>query len=452
MAVPLDVTAVRKHFPALDREQVYFDNAGGSQVLQEVVDSVSTYLATTNVQLGASYPIGQQSTKLYEHGFQSAAEYINATRDSIVLGSSTTQLYRNLSLALFDHITPGSEIILSTIDHEANLASWVQLASFRGATIKWWHPSFSPSNTTNPHLTPDSLRPLLSDKTKIVACTHTSNILGTITPVRAIADLVHTQPHALLCVDAVAYAPHREVDVQSFGVDFYAFSWYKIYGPHISMLYASKRGREAMLSLGHFFKRGRDLETLLGLAGASYELVNGVPAVVQYIQSLAGTAAPTTMVGAAAEGLKKLVVGQEEEDKDFPTFRARVGAAWTRVADHEQALQAKVLGYLTEQEPKHGRKITVWGETRADAALRVPVISFTVEGWKSRDLVLKVQERTGGRFGFRWGAFYSNRLVEDVLGMKDVDDGVVRVSLVHYNTLEEVGEFVDALDAVLREA
>lgn len=454
MAPSLDVQAVRKHFPALDKDQVYFDNAGGSQVLREVVDSVSTYLATTNVQLGASYPIGKQSSGKYEDGYEMAASYINAGRDEIVLGSSTTQLYRNLSMSLFEHLSPGSEIVISTMDHEANIASWVHMASLRSVEVKWWTPSFAKGSTSNPQLDPEVLRGLMSDKTKLVACTHTGNILGTISPIRAIADVVHSSPHALLCVDAVAYAPHREVDVRALDADFYAFSWYKLYGPHIAMLYASPRARAVMTSLGHFFKSSSTVEEMLGLAGTSYELLAGVPPVVRYLENLS-SAAPTSTIGAATESLRSLVNGSSEESSNVPSSssinRPSLVTAWTTIAAHEQTIQSILLSYLANPAPSHGRQVTIWGEPRADASLRVPVISFTIAGWKSKDLVLAVQDRSGGKFGFRWGAFYSNRLVSDVLGFSDIDDGVARVSLVHYNTEAEVREFVAVLDEVLKE-
>jgi selenocysteine lyase/cysteine desulfurase len=138
------------------------------------------------------------------------------------LGSSTTQLFRNLSYAL--EFPAGSELILSKIDHEANIASWVDLATRRNLIIKWW----LPKTKENQKLEASDLKELLSDKTVLVTCTHASNILGTIHDIKAIAEAVHTVPGAFLCVDAVAYAPHRPIDVKDLGVDFYCFSWYKV--------------------------------------------------------------------------------------------------------------------------------------------------------------------------------------------------------------------------------
>lgn len=333
--------------------------------------------------MGASYPIGQASTTIFSTACATVANYINATGPSeVVLGPSTTQLFRNLSQALWTHIQPGDEIVISNLDHEANIASWVQLATHRSAKIIWWS---SPS-PTNPILTPSTLLPLLSPRTKLVTCTHTSNILGTINPIAAIASTVHTIPNALFCVDAVAYAPHRGIDVKALGVDFYSFSWYKVYGPHIASLYASSAAQRKLETLGHFFKPRDSLENLLGLAAANYELTASLPEVVGYLKEV----------------------------------------DWQRIAEYEEFLQGILLEYLNGKEG-----ITVRGEPSADKEKRVPVVSFTVEGWRSRDVVEAIERRSD--FGCRWGSFYSNRLCEDVLGL-DAVDGVVRVSLVHYNT------------------
>ena len=129
-------------------------------------------------------------------------------------------MYRNLSVSLYNYVNEGDEIIVSKTDHEANIASWVQLAADRKCTLKW----YVPEDRKNPHIDCNLLRKLMSDKTKLVACTHTSNILGTINNVKAIAKTVHEVSGALLCVDAVAYAPHRAIDVQDFGIDFYSVS------------------------------------------------------------------------------------------------------------------------------------------------------------------------------------------------------------------------------------
>jgi selenocysteine lyase/cysteine desulfurase len=317
------------------------------------------------------------------------ANYINADPSEVVLGPSTTQLFRNLSLALYDHIGPDDEIVISKLDHEANIASWITLAQWRGAKIVWWEGENDESKT-NPKLTPASLAPLLSDKTKLVTATHTSNILGTITDVRALADLIHDKSSALLCVDAVAYAPHRAIDVRLLGADIYCFSWYKLYGPHMASMYVSQSAQdEALKTIGHFFKPTATLENKLGLAGANYELTASIPDVVEYLAK----------------------------------------TPWEAIAAHEEVLQGVLIDYL-KSKPE---VFTIWGEPVADKERRVPVVSFTVKGRDSKGVVDAIEE--GSDFACRWGAFYSNRLCEEVLGL-DAVDGVVRVSLLHYNTGE----------------
>ncbi|KAK3679089.1 hypothetical protein LTR37_021455, partial [Vermiconidia calcicola] len=375
MATTFDISAVRKHFPALQQNQVYFDNAGGSQVLQEVIDSVSNYLCSKNVQLGASYPVAQASTKLVNQGNAAVAKYINANPDECVLGPSTTQLFRNLSISLFEYIKPEDEIIVSKLDHEANVASWLQLAKDRNCKLKW----YEPEDKQNPQIDPSVLRQLMSSKTKLFACTQTSNILGTINDVKAIAETVHEVPGALLCVDAVAFAPHRAIDVRDWGVDFYSFSWYKVYGPHIATLYASKEAQKHMRTLGHFFKTTDTLENLLGLAAANYELTASIPEVIQYLQNV----------------------------------------PWDQIAEFEEKLQGILIDYLNSKP----EIFQIYGEPVADRKKRVPVISFTVKDRSSREIVEAIEAKSN--FGCRWGSFYSNRLCEEVLGL-DAVDGVVR--------------------------
>ncbi|KAI4265591.1 MAG: hypothetical protein LQ337_008962, partial [Flavoplaca oasis] len=385
----LDVEAVRSHFPALKQNQVFLDNAGGTQVLSDAINSIRTYLEETNVQLGASYNIGQKATQKYNEGLQAAADFINADVSEIVIGPSTTQLFANLSQSFALSFPPSAEIIVSSIDHEANISSWVRLAKIRSLTLKWWTPSSSP---TDLKLTAANLRPLMSDKTKLVTCTHTSNILGSIHDIAAIADEVHKVEGAMLCVDGVAFAPHREIDVKALQVDFYSFSWYKVYGPHIAALYASSSAQTHISSLGHYFHTpATTLSTKLGLAAASYELVSTIPTLLAYF-------------GSSASARKE---------------------TWAAIAAHEEILQSTLLDYLNARED-----VTVYSERSPDKALRIPVISFSVHGKSSKKIVEAVDGMSD--LGIRWGHFYSKRLVDEVLGLGD--EGVVRVSMVHYNT------------------
>ncbi|KAF5267202.1 hypothetical protein FOXYS1_1934 [Fusarium oxysporum] len=399
MLYSFSVETARSQFPALVNPQIFGDNAGGSQVLGTVAKRqlIAEYLVKTNVQLGASYKTSTDSTAIFDHAYKAAARYINAGIDEIVIGASTTQVLRNLAAAL--KLQPGDEIILSEIDHESNIDPWLHYAALAGATIKWW----TPSDRKSLKVDPATLRSLMTNKTRLVACTHCSNILGTINDIKPIADVVHEVPGALLAVDGVAYAPHRAVDVKELGADFYAFSWYKVYGPHISLLYGSKAAQSQLSPLGHYFNPYDSLMDKLELAAASYELTQAIIPLTAY-------------------------------------FGVNPKQTWAAIAEHEEKLQARLIEYLVSQP-----QITMYGETSTSNLVRVPTISFIVEDRTSQSVVEAVEAVS--HVGIRWGHFFSKRLVENILGLGD--DGVVRVSLVHYNTEEEVDQIIAALREVL---
>ncbi|OQD99721.1 hypothetical protein PENVUL_c062G06457 [Penicillium vulpinum] len=358
MTSTFDVLAARTRFPALQQEQVYMDNAGGSQVLDTVAESIRSYLLNTNVQLGATYQVSQISTNAYDNAYKVAAGFTNAAPEEISIGISTTQLLHNLSTALM--FQPGDELVLSKLNHEANTSPWVHIAERLGLTVKWW----TASDPKNPVCDSTELKSLLSDKTRLVACPHASNITGTISPIREIADVVHVHPRA--------------------------FSWYKVYGPHLAQLYASSRVHDQIQSLGHFFKRTDTLDLKLNLASANYELTQSIPQVVEY-------------------------------------FGSEPSATWAQMAEHEERLQQILLEFLASNS-----RTDVIGEPTASKELRVPVISFIVQGVDSQRIVEEVERRSA--FGFRSGHMYSHRRLADVCGLDDVEDGVVRVSFLHYNT------------------
>ncbi|KAH8664947.1 pyridoxal phosphate-dependent transferase [Ilyonectria robusta] len=397
MASVFSVENARAQFPALAKKQIFGDNAGGSQVLGTVAKSISQYLVETNVQLGASYKTSTQSTGIFDDAYKAAAKYVNASVEEIVIGASTTQVLRNLAAAL--KLQPGDEVILSEADHESNIDPWLHRAALAGARVKWW----TPVDSKNPKLDPDALQNLMTSKTRLVACTHASNILGSIQDIRAIANVVHEVPGALLCVDGVAYAPHRAIDVEEIGADFYAFSWYKVYGPHISILYGSRAAQAQLESLGHYFNPSGSLMDKLELAAASYELTQSIIPLVAY-------------------------------------FGEDVKQTWAAIAEHEEKLQKRLIDYLVSRPD-----ITIYGETSTKSSARVPTVSFKIRGRSSQSVVEAVEAISD--VGIRWGHFFSKRLVEKILGLDD--DGVVRVSLVHYNTVEEVDQIVQALKKVL---
>ncbi|KAF5635764.1 selenocysteine lyase [Fusarium sp. NRRL 52700] len=392
----LDIKALRAKFPALQQDQVFLDNAGGSQILGAAADSIRDYLITSNVQMGASYSVGKLSATKVNKGYEAAARYINALPDEIVYGASSTQLLRNLALGLtFAH---GDEIIVSTLDHEANIAPWLDLAERQGLNIKWWTPE---GQGNNPKLTVESLKPLLTDRTRFLALTHCTNLLGSIHDVKAIAAAAHEYPNVLVCVDGVAFAPHRPIDVRDLGIDFYCLSWYKVFGPHIAMLYGSRDAQKQLHPLGHYFNPAESLSDKAGFSAGSYELIASISVVVDHL----------------------------------------LAESWDKSIQQEMEIQKLLLDYLHKRDDA-----TIYGEPSSDPSKRLPIVSFTIDGWNSRSVVAAIEANSN--LGLKHGHFYSHRLVKEVLDL-DTTDGVVRVSMAHYNTLEEIQAVIDTLQNII---
>jgi cysteine desulfurase family protein (TIGR01976 family) len=401
----LDLPFVRSQFPALADGFAFFDNAGGSQVLKSVADRVSDYLLTTSAQTGASYEHSQRATARLAEARRKIARLVNAARpEEIVLGPSTTVLMRFLATAMARQFAPGDEVVLTTFDHESNIGPWLALEE-RGVVFKTWS-----INRDSYAVDLDALDQLMSNRTKLVCVTHASNILGSIMPIAEIARRVQARG-AKICVDGVAYAPHRAIDVAALGVNYYVFSFYKTYGPHFAVAYGRYDDLLELDGLYHYFY-GRDKVPMkLEPGNTNYELAWGCTGIVDYLDALGG--------------------GTNE--------RSAIERAFGDIANHEEAIGERLLGYLRE---RNGVRIV--GHRSADQAIRVPTISFKVDGRDSSEIVRSVD---AARVGIRFGDFHSRRLVEH-LGLAD-QNGVVRVSMVHYNTLEEVDRLVEALDRAL---
>ncbi|EWY42087.1 aminotransferase [Skermanella stibiiresistens SB22] len=409
MLPALDLDFVRSQFPALNGDWVFFDNAGGSQTLRTVADRISDYLLTSNVQLGASYSVSQRSGERVRDAHAVIAEFIGASRpEEVVMGPSTTALMYTLSAALAEQIDAGDEIIVTDCDHEANIGPWLKLKE-RGAAIKVW--------ATNPEtleLDLADLDALMTPRTKLVCFTHASNILGTINPVAEITRFVHERG-ARVVVDAVALAPHRAAEVTEWDVDFYVFSFYKVYGPHHAVLYGKYDQLLALPSLNHFFIGRTVVPYKLQQGNVNYELSVGCTAIADYLVEL-GTRTGTQS-------------GR----------RTQILAGFDAIAQQEEILAERLLAYLRGRDD-----VAIIGHTHGDRAKRVPTISFVARGRQSDDIVTKVD---ASNIGIRFGDFYARRLIErlDLTSRK----GVIRVSMVHYNTVDEVDRLVQALDGAL---
>lgn len=406
----LDIDFVRSQFPGLAGEWILMDNAGGSQILGSAADRIRDYLLRTNVQLGATYAVSEQAGELVRAGRAAAATLFNAARaEDVALGASTTALLRALAESLRSELTPGDEVVVTNVDHEANIGPWVRLAE-RGVEVRVW--SIRPDTF---ELRLEDLERVMTARTRLVCFTHVSNILGTLNPVEEIIRRVQDRG-ARVCIDGVAHAPHRAIDVRALNADFYVASFYKIYGPHLAALYVRPDHQERLENLNHYFLGGA-FPACLEPGSVNYELTAGLPAIVDYLGALAERSG-----GGPAE-----------------TSRKRVELAFEAIAAHEAKLEARLLGYLDAKS-----NVRIIGRTSSDPSLRVPTVSFVVDGVDSSAVPLHLDTR---RIAVRYGHFYARRLIDD-LGLA-ARNGVVRVSLVHYNTLEEVEALIAGLEEIL---
>ena len=411
----LDLESVRSRFPALASGYVFLDNAGGSQVLGAVADRVRDYLLSTSVQLGASYEVSQRAAERVAEANRAAAQLVGAAEPAeIALGASSSQLLFSLSRALSREIAPGDEIVVTNADHEANVTPWLRMAEERGAVVRVWN-----VDRDSWRLEPAALLPLLGPKTRLVAFAHVSNILGTLNPVAEAVRTVRatTGDRARVVVDGVSYAPHRAVDVRAWDVDFYVFSLYKVFGPHQGLLYGK---RERLLSLGsinHLTIPEDAIPYKLLPGSLNYELAHGLPAILAHLTELGGSAGE----GESAAGRQALDAG----------FQA--------IARHEERLTRTLLSYLAGK-----RGVRIVGVPEADRERRVATVSFAVDGRNAGEIP-PVTDRH--RIGIRYGDFQSRRLITD-LGLLE-RQGVVRVSMAHYNTTEEIDRLIERLDEAL---
>lgn len=399
-APAFDFDFVRRHFPALDEGWTLFDNAGGSVPTRGVIDAVAEFLARWPVQMGASYELSAEASRRVRLGHDVMAQWIGASAGSIVIGPSTTLNLRLLANALRPLWQEGDEVIVTNLDHEANVGPWRALEA-SGIVIREWR--FREGDAT---LKLEDLDALLGPRTRLVAFTHCSNITGEILDVATIARRVH-DAGALVCVDGVAYAPHRRVRVEDWDVDFYALSLYKTYGPHIALLYGRRELLAAARGQYHVFHGEDDVPYKLEPGNPNHELTAALPMIPRYLRQLA-----------------------EHHGTDD---------AYPLIQEHETRLMERFLSFLDSK-----KKVRLVGPPTADGNARVPTLSFQVEGMKS-SLVPALLDRR--RIAIRWGHFYAYRLIRD-LGLLE-NDGIVRVSMVHYNTPEEVDRLIEALDEVI---
>ncbi len=398
----MDLEFVRAQFPAVEK-LAFFENAGGTFVPRSVIDKVRRYMSETQVQPGGDFAPSVEAA-------ERMAEMLNASPEEVMIGISTSMNVYVLAQAIRHWFAPGDEIVVTNLDHEANNGAWRRLEEF-GVTIREWR-----VNTETADLELEQLDTLLNDRTRLVCVSQCSNITGSINDIAAIARRVH-DAGALICVDAVAYAPHRQLDVKSLDVDFYLVSLYKLYGPHVSLLYGK---RELLLEARrqhHYFIADDDIPLKLNPGGPNHEFTASLSGITDYFDAFHRHHFPGSNAA----------------------LHARMGECFDLITRHEQRLAEPFVDFLAS---KPG--VRVAGRATADGEARVPTFSFVVDGRDSREFPRHLAKHD---VGIRAGHFYAKRLI-DALGA-DNNNGVVRASMVHYNSPDEVSRLIRHLDEAI---
>ncbi len=408
----LDVASVRPQFPALKiadagRPRVYFDNPAGTQVPQQVIDRTVETLATKNANLGGYFSTTQQAGALVDLAHQACADFYNARSASeIVFGQNMTTLTFHMSRCLGRKFRRGNEIVLSRMDHDANVAPWLLLAEDLGLVVRWMD-----FDTETYEFPEDALRKVLSDKTRLVALGFASNCTGTINDVKTFAREAKAAG-ALVYVDAVQYAPHCAIDVQDVGADVLVSSAYKWFGPHVGVLWA----REELLAETFAYKvrpAGDDLPHKFETGTLSHEGMAGCLGAIEYL----------------------------EQFGDSGSRANRLAQAWAKLVAYEHKLTMQLIDGL-----RCVKGLTIRGLTSANAIhRRVPTVSFTLDGHHPDALA----KGFAAENMFVWSGH--NYAIEPVGRMGLLDKGgVLRVGLAHYNTATEVDAFLSCLTRIIK--
>jgi cysteine desulfurase family protein (TIGR01976 family) len=391
------------------RDRIYFDNPAGTQVPQRVIDRTVDCLANRNANLGGYFVTTVEAGELVDLAHQACADFYNAaSMNEIVFGQNMTSLTLHMSRCLGKKFKRGDEIVLSRMDHDANVAPWLLLADDLGLVVRWID-----FDTETYEFPDDALTRVLSDKTKLLAMGMASNCTGTVNDTKRFAAEAK-KAGAIVYLDAVQYAPHYAIDVQDLGADFVVSSAYKWFGPHQGILW----GREALLKDTFGYKvrpAGEELPHKFETGTLSHEGMAGTLGAIEYLEQF-GTGG---------------------------TRAKRIASAWNNLADYEHKITLQLIEGL-----KTFKGLTIRGITSANAMhRRVPTVSFTLDGHHPETLAKAFAKDNI----FVWSGH--NYAIEPVgrMGLMD-KGGVLRVGLAHYNTEAEVDALLSSLTRQIRSA
>ena len=419
--MPFDHFIIREQFPSLNRPVVFFDNPGGTQIARKSLERIVAYLTLHNANHDGVFATSRESDAILDEAHAAMADFLNAKRpEEIIFGNNMTTLTLHISRSISRSWKAGDEIVVTRLDHDANITPWVLAAQDRGVSVR--HVDFHPEDGT---LNLDEMKDALQGKPRLVAVGYASNALGTINPVKKVIEMAHAAG-ALAYVDAVQYAAHGPIDVQDLGCDFLVCSSYKFFGPHAGILYGryelleelmAYKVRPASNSLPYKFETGTQ----------NHEGMAGVLGAVEYLEWLGAN------------------FGEQQHEqyaKHFQGRRLRLKQAMSAIRAYEYEISRAMLEVL-EETPG----LTLYGlrdERRLEQ--RVPTFSFTLKGWHPRQL----SDRLGQERIFTWDGNYYALAVTERLGLED-KGGMLRVGPVHYNTLEEVARLGQVLGKIVAE-
>jgi cysteine desulfurase family protein (TIGR01976 family) len=408
----IDAATVRAHFPALESGTLFFDNPAGTQIAREALERMQAYLVGMNANHGGAFRASRASDALVLEARDAVADLLGAKPEEIVFGQNMTSLTLHVSRSLARELKTGDEIVLTRLDHDANVSPWLLIARDRKCRVRWV--DFDPESCA---WSVEELGRQITKRTRIVAVGWASNASGTINPVAEAVRLAH-EAGALCFVDAVHYTPHGLIDVGALGCDLLACSAYKFFGPHLGMLY----GRYDLLDRLSAYKVRPASDRPPGkweTGTQSFESIAGVLGAVEYLSWLGKTFAPRQM-----------------DVSGPPGRRPALQAAMAAIAEYEHLLSRAMLEGLTSV-----KGLRIYGLTDpAHLDRRVPTYAFTLGGWQPR----RICEELDRQGISAWDGNYYALEVTRRLGLED-SGGMVRVGAVHYNTLEEVERLLAAV-------
>lgn len=408
-----DIAAFRAQFPALTAGSAFFDGPGGTQTPRPVIEAIADALANPLANRGQVTAAERNAETIVAEARQAMADLLGAQPSGIVLGRSATQLAYDFSRTLAKSWAPGDEVVVSRLDHDSNIRPWIQAAAQAGATIRW--AEFDPASA---ELTVEDIRAVLSGRTRLVALTGASNLIGTRPPIPETARLVH-EAGALLYVDGVHLTAHTLIDVEQLGADFFACSPYKFLGPHMGVLASSPALLEE-LAPDKLLPSTDVVPERFEFGTLPYELLAGTRAAVDVLAGLAGLGG----------GLGAHQTGDRPGDR-----REQLAAAFALLEKHEDSLLGRI---------EHGLAELPGVRTYSRAATRTPTLLLTLDGHNTRDATRHLAERGVNAPS---GSFYALEASRH-LGLGD--EGGLRIGLAPYNNTDDVDRLLEGLADFLR--